>query len=574
MTGAPAASSESSRPVSLEALARPRFAIPLLLLLGGALFIVNLGGYPFYTKGEPREAVTVLDMVRGGGFIMPLRAGVEVPSKPPLMHWMAALISIAAGRVNEWTVRMPSALCAITAIIACYLYGRALFGESAGLLASLILATSFQILQAGGGARVDMTLTLFIELTLFEFIAIAEGIRHRRIFMYIAAALAVLAKGPVGVVLPGLIGLVWIALEGRWSLVGQLGLLWGVPLVIAIDGGWYAAASIVRGGAFVRKQIFAENLFRFFHSDEFHEGHAHPFYYLEGALAAGFLPWTLIAPPVVLEYIRRPLKNPRLRYLATWCVVVLVFYSFPRSKRGAYLLALYPALALLFGVAIARASAASDRSRWIVGLSKGAGVVFVAAAAAGIAALVALRVAPGVIADLMRAMGWTVAGLTEALQSYAAQREPIAIVMLVLAGAAGAALIVLRANGARMVGGIAVAVAAIVVAVNLVVVPAMAATLTLRNFAGSLDAMVGKSSVAYLDGLNYDIAFYTGRDIPVVRPGEAHGAEYLICARSVYDAMPARPRSHFTIALQSRPTDLDGSGAIVLLHRINFNAAR
>src|SRR5271154_2418479 len=151
MTGAPAASSDSSRPVSLELLARPRFAIPILILFGVALFIVNLGGYPFYTKGEPREAVTVLDMVRGGGFILPLRAGVEVPSKPPLMHWMAALISLAAGRVNEWTVRMPSALCAIAAIVACYLYGRALFGESAALLASLILATSFQLLQAGGG---------------------------------------------------------------------------------------------------------------------------------------------------------------------------------------------------------------------------------------------------------------------------------------------------------------------------------------------------------------------------------------------------------------------------------------
>ena len=94
---------------------------------------MNLGGYPFYTKGEPREAVTVLAMATGGGVILPMRAGIELPSKPLLMHWVAALLSILFGGVSEWTVRMPSALFGLAGVLACYYYVRRLFSARAAL---------------------------------------------------------------------------------------------------------------------------------------------------------------------------------------------------------------------------------------------------------------------------------------------------------------------------------------------------------------------------------------------------------------------------------------------------------
>ena len=151
----------------LEILSRTAVAIPLLLITGALLFIVNLGAAPIYTKGEAREAVTIFDIVHGGGVILPMRAGVEIPSKPLLMHWLAALISVVAGGVNEWTVRLPSALLAIAGALACYLYVRRLFEERGALLSALMLLTSFQYLQAGTGARVDMTLTFFFDHRFF-----------------------------------------------------------------------------------------------------------------------------------------------------------------------------------------------------------------------------------------------------------------------------------------------------------------------------------------------------------------------------------------------------------------------
>src|SRR5208282_4744541 len=163
----------------LPAIAAPRFAIPMLLALGWVLFLSNLGGYPLYTKGEPREAVTVFDIVHGGGIILPLRAGVEIPSKPLLMHWLAAIVSLIAGGVSAWTVRLPSATFAIAGMIVTYLYVRRMFEARGALFAAIMLGTAFQYMQAGTGSRVDMTLTFFMTVAFFEFLAIAEGLSNR-----------------------------------------------------------------------------------------------------------------------------------------------------------------------------------------------------------------------------------------------------------------------------------------------------------------------------------------------------------------------------------------------------------
>ena len=239
--------SPAEPPRWLRYVADSRHAVSILLIVGVALYLVNLGGYPLYTKGEPREAVTVFAIVHGGGFILPQRAGVEIPSKPLLMHWLAALVSLASGGVNEFSVRLPSAALAIAGVLTCYLYVRRLFDEVVAFFAALMMATTFQYLQAATGARVDMTLTFFMEMAFFEFILMAEGLTQRRMLLYVALALAILTKGPIGLVLPGLVALIWIALEKRWDLLRRMDLWRGAIIVLILAGGWYVAA-LIEGG--------------------------------------------------------------------------------------------------------------------------------------------------------------------------------------------------------------------------------------------------------------------------------------------------------------------------------------
>jgi 4-amino-4-deoxy-L-arabinose transferase-like glycosyltransferase len=548
-------------------LAEPPLAIAVLVLVGVALFLVNLGGYPFYTKGEPREAVTVFNMLHGGGFILPLRAGIEVPSKPLLMHWLAAIISMLAGGISEWTVRMPSGLFAIGGMLAAYLYVRRLFDNRIAFLTALVLGTTVQYLQAGSGARVDMTLTFFLEIALFEFIAIAEGLTERRMMLYFAIAMAVLSKGPVGLVLPALVALVWIAIEGRWTLLRELRLGRGAALVALLAGGWYLAAALAGGMPFVHKQLLAENLFRFVRGSAFHEGHAHPFYYMEGALMAGFLPWTPLLLVVFVQAARRPRRmDSRLSYLMVWFVVVLLFYNLPQSKRGVYLLALYPALAALLAIYVEGAARVPDVSepwlRWLVRL---AAVFF---GLAGVAALIGL----GLLAFAPRALELLLSKLIITNYDFVPQLTVAAAAHSFIAVELGIAMIaigVFAVRGRQSAEDLCVTatggIVCLALAANLFAVPALANSLTLEPFTHEAMNIVGTHSVGYMGALNYDVAYYSERNLPVVSIWSGPRPDYLIAWREEFLRLPPSTRAQFRAVLLSHPTELDGSGRMVLL---------
>lgn len=551
----------------LEDLSESPLSVMVLLAVGTLLFIVNLGGYPLYTKGEPREAVVISDMVRGGGVILPLRDGVEIPSKPPLMHWLAALLSLIAGGVSEWTVRMPSGLFAVGGMLVCYFYMRRLFNDRAAFLSALILGTTAQYLQAGTGARVDMTLTFFMEVGFFEFLMIAEGLTKRRMTLYVVLAAAVLAKGPVGVVLPGLVALVWMAAAGRWDVIKKMRIWRGTAIVAVIAGGWYAAATIEGGMPFVHKQILAENLFRFFHDSAFHEGHAHPFYYVEGALFVGFMPWTLMLPVLMIQAARRPRpKDRRLSYLLVWFATVLVFYNVPQSKRGVYLLALYPALAGLLGIYLEEiARAPRFVERWLRRLRQIGAVAFIVTGVTAMTGLVLLAFTPSTMTAIFKPFGITDYDFVPQLELATAAHPFVAMALCAALIAIGVSMTREKNSVERLTASVVGAVVCVALAANLVVLPALANTLTLEPFTRQALHIVGDHSVGYMGALNYDVAFYSNRNMPIVSVWGGPRPDFLIAWRMDYMRLPPSVRSQFSVVLLSHPTKLDGSGGMVLL---------
>jgi 4-amino-4-deoxy-L-arabinose transferase-like glycosyltransferase len=563
------AARDSAAPDWLEFIAQPRHAWPILLIVGIALYLVNLGGYPLYTKGEPREAVTVFDIVHGGGVILPQRAGVEIPSKPLLMHWIAALVSLVAGGVNEFSVRLPSAGFAIAGVIVCYFYVRRLFDNVTALFAALVLATTFQYLQAGTGARVDMTLTFFMEVAFFEFILIAEGLTRRRMLLYVAIALAVLVKGPIGLVLPGLVALIWIAAEKRWALLAEMKLVRGAMVVLVLAGSWYVAALVEGGAGFFRKQILSENLLRFAGGADFHEGHLHRFYYMELALLAGFMPWTVLLPIVGVGAARAPLVlSSRLKYVFIWALAVLIFFNLPQSKRGVYLLCMYPALATLLAIYLREAIVRPDPTRgWVRSISLIAGFAMLILGSAALVALAMLVAWPHAFSDLLQAATIRAPAFPRVLAAIVGEHWMLSMAMPLAVVVLGVGLLVRRALVERTVLAVAAAMVFVTVAVNVVVVPAVANTLSLKDYTDHAMKIVDSSPVGYLDALNYDVAFYSRRTIPIVWPRSSDLPEYLIAWRDLFEALPQSTRDRFEIVMVSNPTSLDGTDEMILAHR-------
>jgi 4-amino-4-deoxy-L-arabinose transferase-like glycosyltransferase len=327
-----------------------------IALFGFSLFLYfwGLGRVPFYTKGEPREAVQVWEQVHHGDWILPVLNRHGLPSKPPLFHWLAGAASFLFGGVTEFSVRFPSAALATLSVLLVFWLGAEKWGTAAGAFAAFMLATNFEWIRAATTARVDMTLTAF---SIGAFVALDRVVSSPAptplalIGFYLSMALATLGKGPVGLLLPSLVAIVYLAARRDLARLRQLHVAWGLLAVIVIVGPWYALA-IARGGvAFVERQLWVENVGRFLAASRSGAGHVHPFYYMVGGFFTGFAPWSLFVIPLVLHLYENRRRLEKLGYLypLVWFGVVFTFYSVSQGKRTVYLLSAYPAAALLLG---------------------------------------------------------------------------------------------------------------------------------------------------------------------------------------------------------------------------------
>jgi 4-amino-4-deoxy-L-arabinose transferase-like glycosyltransferase len=333
---------------------RPFLTGLLLILLCALLYFWGLGALPFYTKGEPREATVVWEIWTSGEWVLPLRNGHIIPSKPPLFHWLGTLLSYSWGEISELTIRLPSALLATVGVLLTYRTGVALWGVETGFLAAVILASSFEWVRAATTARVDMTLTVCMVMAFLFFFFLHQRRQvswlHAWVF-FALLGLATLAKGPVGALLPGLTAGIFLLVRRDLKFLRQLHLVSGGILFVLIAGSWYGLALWQGGQDFLVKQILKENVLRFVASGEVGMGHEHPFYFFLPNLFLGMIPWSLFFPSLALFLYqrRRTWTADGFLYLLVWIATVFLFYSASRSKRSVYILPLYPAVALLLG---------------------------------------------------------------------------------------------------------------------------------------------------------------------------------------------------------------------------------
>jgi 4-amino-4-deoxy-L-arabinose transferase-like glycosyltransferase len=310
---------------------------------------------PIARHGEAREGLVVQDVVRHDRWVLPLRNG-ELPSKPPLFHWIGAGVASIIG-LSDAAVRAPSALAAIAMTVTTYALGVTAGGRVVGWLAAGILVGTHDFADLASVARVDMVFAACVVLGLVAFLRwYQSGSALARAGCYAAAAAAVLAKGPAGAVLPGLVLLAFLVRE---RALGRLRELWSWPLVgavLVIDLGWYLAAYAEGGAAFLDKQLMQENVDRFVGAGVFGQtgGGREPLQ-LVGELATDMLPWVLVLPWAAWRRWQGEREDETGRFLHTWWIVILAFFSIAFGKRSAYLLPLCPAIAVLAARALARA---------------------------------------------------------------------------------------------------------------------------------------------------------------------------------------------------------------------------
>ncbi|MCI0568865.1 MAG: glycosyltransferase family 39 protein [Acidobacteria bacterium] len=334
--------------------ARPFSPLLSALLLTGLcawLFLLHLGSLPFMGKDEPKNAEVVREMMGRNDFVTPTLGEEPWFDKPILYYWGALLFFHLLGP-GEMAARLSCALFGMGGVLLTWGFARRLFDDRTALRAGIILATSLEYFWYSRTAVTDLPLTFCVTLSLVAFYRALEGWGSPRLWYpvaFAAAGGAALAKGPVGIVLPGLVAVCYLILTGRIRELVRIPWVTSLLAFLLVAAPWFLAVSLRHGQLFWNDFIVNRNIQRYTSTIHRHPG---PFYYYLPILVVGLFPWGALFPFAVGEAVADGLrslrdKNRRTAYLLCWILLPLVFFSFAGSKLPSYLLPCFPAMAIL-----------------------------------------------------------------------------------------------------------------------------------------------------------------------------------------------------------------------------------
>jgi 4-amino-4-deoxy-L-arabinose transferase-like glycosyltransferase len=335
-----------------------RRTLLLLVLVLAAIWFSNLDYRKLIRPDEGRYAEIAREMAVSGDWITPRLNGIKYFEKPPLQYWATAAAFRAFG-VREWTARLWPALTGFLGILLIGFLGSRLYGTTAGFYAGLVTASAAGYIGMGHLNTLDMGLTFFMTATLAGFLLAhrtgASPIEERRWMLaaWASAALAVLSKGLIGVVLPAGAAAIYILIERDFRLLRRCHCTAGITIFLLIGAPWFVLAQL-DNPEFARFFFVHEHFQRFLTTVH---RRVEPWWYFLPVLAIGLWPWFTLLPQAFAKAWR--VRDPAAafqpgRFLLIWAVFIFVFFSFSHSKLMSYILPIFPALALLVAARLAQ----------------------------------------------------------------------------------------------------------------------------------------------------------------------------------------------------------------------------
>lgn len=335
--------------------------------------LATLGLRPLMLPDEGRYAAVAREMLLGDAAV-PTLYGLPFFHKPPLMYWLNMAAMQVFG-INAFTARVAPAVGAwlMGAAIHTDLY-RSVGPRDAAIVLG-VLATSPFFFIGAQYANHDMLVAGLITVALVCARRAVDGPAlaplHWVVAAWSAMALAVLAKGLIGIVLPAIIVGPWLLAQGRWRDVLRLTHPLAIIAFAAITAPWFVAMQL-RYPAFL-DYFFVEQHVRRFTQTGFNN--EQPVWFFLPVLLLLTFPWALWLPIASRRLLRGSSQPgaPATAFYVWWVVVVLGFFSLPSSKLVGYVLPALAPFAAVLGLTIGRGHA----WRWVI---PAAGLVCVATA--------------------------------------------------------------------------------------------------------------------------------------------------------------------------------------------------
>jgi len=339
------------------------FACAVLVLLSLAWFLPGFVSLQPMDRDEPRYAQATKQMLETGDYV-DIRFQDEARHKKPIgIYWLQAAsvkaadaLGLPAARTTIAAYRVPSLIGAIATVLLTYWAALAFTSRRGAFMAAALMGASVILLVEARLAKTDAALTACCVAAMG---GLARAYLFRddpmlpyrtTVFVWLAVAAGVLIKGPL---LPIFVGLAAVTLairerSGRWlmRLRPKLGLL----MVVALVAPWFVAISIKSGGAFYSASIGHDLAGKVGTAQTYHW--APPGFYLLSFFATFWPGAVLAAIAVPFAWINR--RDDRVAFALAWIVPCWVLLEAVPTKLPHYVMPLYPAVAIVTVLAIAK----------------------------------------------------------------------------------------------------------------------------------------------------------------------------------------------------------------------------
>jgi len=312
--------------------------ILILLAIGAVLFFLGNSFIAITDPVESNYTLTAAEMFASGDYISPRIYGNYWYDKPIFFYW-ELIAAFKVFGVNEFAARFFPALAGVAGLFMVYGFARRVYDAKTGLFSALILGTSFEYWLISKTVITDLSLFLFFNAVLvFFYLAYTSQHKNYYYLCYLFAGLAVLTKGPVGILLPGFIITVFILGRRDFAEIKHMKWLGGMAIFLLVGGGWYYIMYQLHGQTFLDTFLGIHNVLRATVSE-------HPkfnvWYYYTVIFFLGFFPWCFSLPMVIRKYWKKrqwPVLDQTTVFLLLWAFLVNGFYQCMATKYTTYTL--------------------------------------------------------------------------------------------------------------------------------------------------------------------------------------------------------------------------------------------
>jgi 4-amino-4-deoxy-L-arabinose transferase-like glycosyltransferase len=341
---------------------KPLFRSSKLMLWCISIWLIACAGIRYFSlPDEGRYGDISRAMLQSGDWLVPRLNGLPFMHKPPLLHWISSVLMEIFG-VHVWVLRLVPTLAGIMMLVGLFWFLKKHCNERIAQLSVVILATSLLFFGSSQYVNHDLLLACWISITILCFADFTLSGEKSVLWMgYGACALGFLTKGLIGILIPGMVILLWVLANQQWkkipSLLNPIGLI--IFCVIALP--WVYLMHL-KYPAFLQ-YFFIDQQFSRFSSDQFNNKLPWPFYLL--CLLISFLPWFFVSQfKFSKQDFSQSLGSSILTLMLIWFVSVTTFFSIPPSKLAGYILPATPPLAVFIAIMVDRVLTSNKINRF------------------------------------------------------------------------------------------------------------------------------------------------------------------------------------------------------------------